>query len=138
MTGTVAGNDTTGTATGDSVAEEEQADVMVDYSWDQCVADMKVRYGDEETARRVCGSIREDYSDRSESELEAVLPAVEAKENVSPAAGGGPAGSNGGGATAGGGASGGGNNTGGGSGGNAGGNGGNGWGEIEIQVPPSP
>ena len=31
---------------------------MADYPWDQCMADMMERYGDEETAKKVCGSIK--------------------------------------------------------------------------------
>lgn len=32
--------------------------VKADYPWDECIADQMERYGDEETARRVCGAIR--------------------------------------------------------------------------------
>lgn len=31
---------------------------MVDYNWDECIADQIERYGDEETAKKVCGAIR--------------------------------------------------------------------------------
>lgn len=128
--------DENGTTTGDS-----QEDVMVDYTWDECVADMTFRYADEDAANRVCNSIREDYSDSSQEDLATVLPTVEAKENVSAqqgsSSGGGTSGGTSGGNSGGtsGGSSGGGTNgsddTGG---GNSGGSSG-GWGEIEIQVP---
>ncbi len=109
-----------GPAGGAAAGDENQEDVMVGLTWNDCVADMTVRYGDEEVARRVCNSIRTDYSDQPESELASILPAVEAKENVS---------ANPGGSTPGGGSTG-------------GGGGGTqtspGWGEIEIVVPPAP
>lgn len=118
-----------GGAGGASDSGEPQEDVMVGYSWDSCMADMTFRYADEDTAQKVCDSIRAGYSDRESSELDSVLATVETQENVSPNQGGG---STGGGT--------GGNGGTGGTGGNGGtgGDSGNGWGEIEIQVPPAP
>lgn len=121
-----------GSAGGATVDGEPQDDVMVGYTWEQCMADMTFRYADEDAAQRVCGSLRENYSDRESTELDSVLPAVETEQNVSPDQGGGTGG--------------GGNGNNGGTGGNdgTGGNGGTGgdsgggWGEIEIQVPQAP
>ena len=31
------------------------------YSWDDCIADQEARYGDEETAKKVCGYIKSEY-----------------------------------------------------------------------------
>lgn len=31
---------------------------MKDYPWDECMADQMERYGDEETAKKVCGAIK--------------------------------------------------------------------------------
>jgi hypothetical protein len=31
------------------------------YPWDECIADQEARYGDEETAKRVCGYIKSEY-----------------------------------------------------------------------------
>lgn len=31
------------------------------YPWDECIADQTARYGDEETAKKVCGYIRNEY-----------------------------------------------------------------------------
>lgn len=31
---------------------------MEDYPWDECIADQVARYGDEETAKKVCGAIK--------------------------------------------------------------------------------
>jgi hypothetical protein len=41
--------------------EQEEKDEMPEefkYDWDQCVADQMERYGDEETAKKVCGAIK--------------------------------------------------------------------------------
>jgi hypothetical protein len=35
-----------------------------DYPWEECVADMTERYGDEETANKVCGMIRSKYGSK--------------------------------------------------------------------------
>jgi len=34
---------------------------LEDYPWDTCVAEQTDRYGDEETARKVCGMIKSKY-----------------------------------------------------------------------------
>ena len=31
---------------------------MAEYPWDECMADQMERYGDEETAKKVCGAIK--------------------------------------------------------------------------------
>ncbi len=118
-----------GSAGGASTNGVNQEDVMVDYTWDECIADMTFRYADEDAANRVCNSIRTDYGDREEVELETILPEVETKENVTADQGGGTSGGSGQTSTGSGG------NSGGGTGGN---NGGGGWGEIQIEVPPAP
>lgn len=33
-------------------------DEMEDYPWEECIADQIARYGDEETAKKVCGAIK--------------------------------------------------------------------------------
>ena len=33
-------------------------EIMVGYDWDQCIIDQLERYGDEETAKKVCGAIK--------------------------------------------------------------------------------
>jgi hypothetical protein len=37
---------------------------LADYPWEECVADMTERYGDEETANKVCGMIRSKYGSK--------------------------------------------------------------------------
>ena len=34
---------------------------LADYPWDECIADQVARYGDEETAARICGWIKANY-----------------------------------------------------------------------------
>lgn len=34
---------------------------LEDYPWDECIADQTARYGDEETAKKVCGYIKSTY-----------------------------------------------------------------------------
>ena len=34
---------------------------LAEYPWDECVADQTARYGDEETAKNVCGYIKSKY-----------------------------------------------------------------------------
>lgn len=46
------------------LAEAELRSKEIDaakYDWDQCVSDMTERYGDEETANKVCGMIKSKY-----------------------------------------------------------------------------
>jgi hypothetical protein len=38
------------------LAEEKKS-----YPWDECIADQTARYGDEETAKKVCGMIKSKY-----------------------------------------------------------------------------
>ena len=37
---------------------------LADYPWDECIADMTERYGDEETAKNVCGMIKAKYGSK--------------------------------------------------------------------------
>lgn len=41
--------------------EEAGINLQEDYPWEQCIADQTARYGDEETANKVCGMIRSKY-----------------------------------------------------------------------------
>jgi len=119
-------------STGGSVTGGQEA--MVDYSMDQCTSDMTTRYGDVETAKKVCSALQDDYSSTPSSELATVLPGVESSVGATPLPGStiptpGTGGQTGGGT----------NNTGGNTGGNTnGGSGGWDGGGIEIVVPPAP
>lgn len=42
------------------IASEKGIDLQA-YPWDECIADQTARYGDEETAKRVCGWIKSEY-----------------------------------------------------------------------------
>ncbi len=37
---------------------KEVIEEMKDYPWEECIADQIERYGDEETAKKVCGAIK--------------------------------------------------------------------------------
>jgi hypothetical protein len=37
---------------------KEVIEEMKDYPWEECIADQTARYGDEETAKKVCGAIK--------------------------------------------------------------------------------
>jgi len=41
--------------------ELEKGISLQDYPWDECVADQTERYGDEETAKKICGYIKSTY-----------------------------------------------------------------------------
>jgi hypothetical protein len=41
--------------------QEVESQVRKDYPWDQCIADQTEKYGDEETAKKVCGMIKAKY-----------------------------------------------------------------------------
>jgi|688.fasta_scaffold319020_2 hypothetical protein len=41
--------------------EQDGINLQEDYPWEQCIADQTARYGDEETAKKVCGMIRSKY-----------------------------------------------------------------------------
>lgn len=121
-----------GQATGDPASGSTET-VMVGYTEDQCVSDLTNRYGSIDTARQVCGSLQENHSGSSPSELAAILPAVEGNLGITPSnpayvpSGGGgtaPSGTTPPDGSAGGGSS--------------GGSSGGGWGGIEIQVPQGP
>ena len=40
---------------------EEEYVELADYSWEECIADQMKRYGNKETAEKVCGSIKAKY-----------------------------------------------------------------------------
>lgn len=42
---------------------------LADYPWDQCIADQTERYGDEETAKKVCGAIKAMYGSKEEMDI---------------------------------------------------------------------
>lgn len=108
-----------------------QGNVMVDYPMDQCTSEMTARYGDVETARKVCSELQTDYGSSQRTELAAILPTVETKVGATPLPGSTIPGADGqtGGNTGG--------NTNTGTGGSTGGS--SGWDDgIEIIVPPAP
>lgn len=39
---------------------------LADYPWEQCIADQIKQYGDEETAKKVCGAIKAMYASKQE------------------------------------------------------------------------
>lgn len=39
------------------------------YPWDECIADQTERYGDEETAKKVCGAIKAMYGSKEEMDI---------------------------------------------------------------------
>ena len=41
--------------------QSEKGIHLADYPWDECIADQTERYGDEETAKKVCGWIKSEY-----------------------------------------------------------------------------
>lgn len=111
-----------------------QGSVLVDYQWDQCTADMTPRYGDPETAKKVCSALQTTYPTSQKSQLAQILPTVETTVGATPVpgssipgTGSGQAGGNSNGNTPG-------------NGGSGGGGSGSGWdsGGIDITVPPSP
>lgn len=105
-----------------------EGNVMAGYTWNQCIADMTIRYGSDEVARQVCDSVQNDYSGSPRSELTGALQVVESSLGVTPVNPSVPGGTAGGTTT-------GGTTT---TGGSSGSTGGNGWNGIEIIVPPSP
>lgn len=42
---------------------------LASYPWDECVADQTARYGDEETAKKVCGAIKAMYGSKEEMDI---------------------------------------------------------------------
>lgn len=48
-------------------------DVFASYPWDECIADAMKEYGDMETAKKVCGSIRAKYGHSSPTDLPSSL-----------------------------------------------------------------
>jgi hypothetical protein len=119
-------------STGGSVTDGSgQGNAMEDYPMDQCTSDMTKRYGDVETARKVCEALQTDYSSSTRNELTTILPTVETNVGATPLPGSTIPGTDG--------QTGGTDNTGGGTGGNTDG-GSSGWdGDgIEIVVPPAP
>ena len=66
-------------------ASEEKTDEKEDYPWDQCMEDQMERYGDEETARKVCGMIRAEYGKNGLPEdLEKMYREIETALDVHP------------------------------------------------------
>ena len=62
--------------------KEEQTKVnLADYPWDQCIADQIERYGDEEIANKVCGSIKALYGSKIEMKENFVIPSPESGED---------------------------------------------------------
>jgi len=60
------------------VKTRKSEEVAADYPWDECMEDQMERYGDEETARRVCGAIRARYGkSKVKDKLDEILPGVE-------------------------------------------------------------
>jgi hypothetical protein len=60
--------------------KEEMETVSVDlanYPWEQCIADQIERYGDEETAKKVCGAIKAMYGSKEAF----VIPSPESGED---------------------------------------------------------
>lgn len=108
-----------------------EGNVMTGYTWDQCMAEMSIRYGNEETARQVCDTVQNDFGTSPRSELPRALQVVENGLGVTPVNPSVPGGTAGGTTTTGG-------STGGTTGGGTGGTGSNGWSGIEIVVPPAP
>jgi hypothetical protein len=43
---------------------------LADYPWEQCIADQTERYGDEETAAKVCGAIKAMYAAKEKMDIE--------------------------------------------------------------------
>lgn len=56
--------------------ESKQVD-LADYPWEQCIADQTERYGDEETAKKVCGAIKAMYGQKEDF----VIPSPEGNED---------------------------------------------------------
>ena len=57
----------------EALPKEDKATIgkidLADYPWDQCIADQTERYGDEETAKKVCGAIKAMYGSKQEMEI---------------------------------------------------------------------
>ena len=41
---------------------------LAKYPWDECIADQVARYGDEETAAKICGWIKANYQEMAEED----------------------------------------------------------------------
>lgn len=54
---------------------------LADYPWDTCIADQIERYGDEEIAKKVCGSIKALYGSKIEMKEDFVIPSPEGGED---------------------------------------------------------
>jgi len=71
-------------AKGDTPAADQGAKQQVnlaDYPWDKCVADQTERYGDEETAKKVCGAIKAMYGSKDYEKEGFVIPTPEGGED---------------------------------------------------------
>lgn len=54
---------------------------LATYDWDKCIADQMERYGDEEIAKKVCGSIKALYGSKIELKENFVIPSPESNED---------------------------------------------------------
>lgn len=64
--------------------KEKMESIKVDlanYDWDQCIIDQTERYGDEETAKKVCGSIKALYGSKQKLREDFVIPEPEGDED---------------------------------------------------------
>ncbi len=69
---------------GTTSGESGQGNVLVDYQWDQCTVDMQKRYGDLETAKKVCAELQTNYGSASTSQLPVILPQAETSVGATP------------------------------------------------------
>ena len=53
-----------------SVKFESKSVNLADYPWEECIADQTERYGDEETAAKVCGAIKAMYASKQKMDIE--------------------------------------------------------------------
>ena len=63
------------------IKSEQKKINLADYPWDKCIADQIERYGDEEIAKKVCGSIKALYGSKIEMKENFVIPAPEGSED---------------------------------------------------------
>lgn len=66
------------------MADKSETTDKADYPFDQCLADQMKRYGDEETAKKVCGAIKAEYGSKQVSEED--YKAIESKLKIAPKA----------------------------------------------------
>ena len=64
--------------------EKDPMDPNIDlaaYPWDQCIIDQTKQYGDEETAKKVCGAIKALYASKETLREDFVIPEPESNED---------------------------------------------------------